>query len=150
MNWCCTPSIGLESDWISLNVSTVKLRSKFYFQCFWGFFDAILLWPLIKSTFLSICWFGTLVFAWVWPLKLELRNSKFTKEQEKFANWAIDGAQHQFSKNWWSRHKSGVPFSWICRTQNISKNKNLYPHQSKINLPGLLWDTLSSNPVSNV
>ena len=24
----------------------------------------------------------------------------------KSANWTIDGALHQFNKNWWSRHKS--------------------------------------------
>ena len=26
--------------------------------------------------------------------------------------------------------------------QNIIKNQNLYPHQSKITMPSLLWDTL--------
>ena len=28
------------------------------------------------------------------------------------------------------------------RTQNISKHQNLYPHQSRITFPSLLWDTL--------
>ena len=27
-------------------------------------------------------------------------NSKFSKEQKKFANWAIDGAQYAFHENW--------------------------------------------------
>ena len=35
-----------------------------------------------------------------------------------------------------------MPFSWTCRTKNISKNENLHPHQSRITLPSLLWDTL--------
>ena len=35
-----------------------------------------------------------------------------------------------------------MPFSWTRRNQNISKNHNLYLYQSKITLPGLLWDTL--------
>jgi hypothetical protein len=26
-------------------------------------------------------------------------NSKFTKEQEMFANWTTDGAKHQLNKN---------------------------------------------------
>ena len=35
-----------------------------------------------------------------------------------------------------------VYFSWTRRIQNMSKNHNLYLHQSKITLPGSLWDTL--------
>ena len=35
-----------------------------------------------------------------------------------------------------------VPFSGTRRVQNISKNQNLYPHQSRITLFTLLWDTL--------
>ena len=35
-----------------------------------------------------------------------------------------------------------VPFSWTHRTQNISKNQNLYPQKSQITLFTLPWDTL--------
>ena len=35
-----------------------------------------------------------------------------------------------------------VPFSRTCRVQDISQNHNVYLHQRKITLPGLLWDTL--------
>ena len=34
------------------------------------------------------------------------------------------------------------PISWTCRTQNISKNQNLYPQQSQITFVTLRWDTL--------
>ena len=37
------------------------------------------------------------------------------------------------------------PISWRCRTQNISKNQNLPPHQSRITLFTLQWDTLYLN-----
>ena len=37
------------------------------------------------------------------------------------------------------------PISWTCRTQNISKNQNIYPHQSRITFQSLLWDTLYIN-----
>ena len=37
-------------------------------------------------------------------------------------------------------------FSTECRIQNNSKNHNLYLYQSKITLPGLLWDTLYIRP----
>ena len=39
-----------------------------------------------------------------------------------------------------------APISWTRRIQNVSKNQNLYPHQSRITLPTLLWDTLYSAP----
>ena len=35
-----------------------------------------------------------------------------------------------------------MPFSLTCRTKNISKSQNLNPHQSRITLPSLQWDTL--------
>jgi hypothetical protein len=34
------------------------------------------------------------------------------------------------------------PISWTSRTQNISKNLNIYPHESRITLFTFLWDTL--------
>ena len=36
----------------------------------------------------------------------------------------------------------GLLISRTRRTQNISKNQYRYPHQSRITLPSLLWDTL--------
>ena len=33
--------------------------------------------------------------------------SKFTKEQDMFAKWTVDGVQHQFNKNWFGRQKLG-------------------------------------------
>ena len=27
-------------------------------------------------------------------------NAKYSKEQKKFANWAVDGAQYAFHENW--------------------------------------------------
>ena len=58
-----------------------------------------------------------------------------------FTYHPVEGAQHQKNKNWWIKHK------WTRRTQNISKNQNLYPHQSKITLPSLLWDTRPCNRI---
>ena len=34
------------------------------------------------------------------------------------------------------------PISWTRRIQNISKNQNLYPHQSRITYQPMLWDIL--------
>ena len=47
-------------------------------------------------------------------------NSKFTKEQEMFANWTTDGAKHQLNKNWYLALGINGPISWTHRTQNIS------------------------------
>ena len=57
-----------------------------------------------------------------------------------FAFWTVDGAKHQFNKtdDW----NINGHLSWKRRIQNISKNQNLYPHQSRITLFTLLWDTL--------
>ena len=35
-----------------------------------------------------------------------------------------------------------APISWTRRIQNISKNQNLYPHQSRITYQPMLWDIL--------
>ena len=35
-----------------------------------------------------------------------------------------------------------MPFSWTHWTQNISKNRKLYPQQSQITYHSLRWDTL--------
>ena len=46
--------------------------------------------------------------------------------------------------NWIKTNKLGIngPISWTHRTQNSSKNQNLYPQQSQITLFTLPWDTL--------
>ena len=83
-------------------------------------------------------WFATFYY-----LKKESKSqkiSKFIKEQEYLTNWTIDGAQHQ--KNKTDAFGIKLPFSWTRRIQNISKNQNLYPHQSRITLYSLQWDTL--------
>ena len=43
-------------------------------------------------------------------------------------------------KNWWIRHK--CPYLMNMWIQNISKNQNLYPHQSQFTFQSLLRDTL--------
>ena len=66
---------------------------------------------------------GLLLFiTWERPLKSQ-NNANFIKEQEKFTNWTIDGAQHQKMK----AYELGIKvfFSWTQRIQNISKNQNL-------------------------
>ena len=68
-------------------------------------------------------------------------NSKFTKYQEIFANWAKDGS-HIFKKVKTDELDINVPFWWTRRTQNINKNQNLYNRQSQITLFTLPWDTL--------
>ena len=53
--------------------------------------------PLIEGKYLPIIWFVT-----SYHLKIALKirnNSKFTIEQEMFANSTIDGVQHQFYKS---------------------------------------------------
>ena len=81
----------------SLNVTTVKLFSKYFFRRFWIFFYAFLCPTFdLKFTciYLLVHWF---VLHENCP---KIRNNwKFTKEQEMFAQWTIDGVQHQFNKN---------------------------------------------------
>ena len=97
------------------------------------------LYSLISSKIFTlkknIYFWWVVIFYYLKKAPKSQNNSKFIKEQEIWTNWTIDGAQHQKNKNWWIWH-------WTCRIQNISKNHNLYLHQSKITLPGLLWDTL--------
>ena len=56
------------------------------------------------------------------------------------------GPQMEQTINWIKIYKLGIngPISWTHRTQNISKNQNLYPQQSQITLFTLPWDTLYS------
>ena len=63
-----------------------------------GFFDAFFFQPLIKGKYLPILWFVTFYCFDLAP-KIH-KNSKFSKEQEIFANWAIDGAHDAFHKSW--------------------------------------------------
>ena len=55
-----------------------------------GFFDAFLL-------YIPILWFATFYCLEMAP-KID-NNSKFSKEQEIFANWAVDGEQYAFHEN---------------------------------------------------
>ena len=51
------------------------------------FFDVFLFQPLIKGKYLSILWFVTFYCLEIAP-KIH-NNSKLSKEQETFANWAM-------------------------------------------------------------
>ena len=65
---------------------------------FYGFFYVFLFHPLIKGKYIPILWFVTCYYLEMAP-KIH-NNSKFSKEQKKFANWAVDGAQYAFHENW--------------------------------------------------
>ena len=63
-----------------------------------GFFDAFLFQPLIEGKYIPILWFVTF-----YCLKMSHKihnNSKFSMEQEIFANWAVDGTHYAFQENW--------------------------------------------------
>ena len=63
-----------------------------------GFFDVFLFQPLIKGKYIPILWFVTFYCLEMAP---KIHNkSKFSTEQEIFANWAIDGAHYAFHENW--------------------------------------------------
>ena len=73
-------------------------KKDFEFNVLWGFFDAFLFQPLIKGKYISILWLVTFYCLEMAP-KIHT-NSKFSKEQEMFANWAVDGAHYAFHENW--------------------------------------------------
>ena len=63
-----------------------------------GFFDAFLFQPLIKGKYITILWFITF---YCFEMAPKIHNiPKFSKEQEVFANWDIDGAHYAFHENW--------------------------------------------------
>ena len=73
------------------DVSKIKIR------CFFVFFDAFSFQHLIKCNNLCNSWFVT-----CYCLKMAPKvgkNSKFTKDQEIFANWTVDGEQYAFHEN---------------------------------------------------
>ena len=78
-----------------MNVTTVKLFSNKK-STFYGFFDAFLFQPSIKS--IPILWFVT--FCCLEMAPKTHNNSRFIKEQEMFANWDLDGAHYAFYENW--------------------------------------------------
>ena len=81
-----------------LNVTTVKLFSNKKNQHLMGFFDAFLFQPLIKGKYITILWFITF---YCFEMAPKIHNiPKFSKEQEIFANWDIDGAHYAFHENW--------------------------------------------------
>ena len=77
-----------------LNVTTVKLFFNKKFNVLWVF----LFQPLSKGRYIPIFWFVTCYSLEMGP-KIH-NNSKYSKEQKKFANWAVDGAQYAFHENW--------------------------------------------------
>ena len=81
-----------------LNVTNLKLFFNKKFNVLWGFFYVFLFQPLIKGKYIPILWFVTCYYLEMAP-KIH-NNSKFSKEQKKFANWAVDGAQNAFQENW--------------------------------------------------
>ena len=63
-----------------------------------GFFDAFVFQPLIKGKYITILWF---VAFYCLEMSPKIHNiPKFSKEQEIFANWAVDGAHYAFHENW--------------------------------------------------
>ena len=79
----------------SLNVTFVKLFSKYFFQSFLDFLMPFWFGPLIKGKYIPICWFVT--FYCLTMVQKFLK--KITKEQEKFAYLTVDGVHHQKNKN---------------------------------------------------
>ena len=80
-----------------MNVNIVKTFSTLKIQCFLCFFDVFPFQPLISGNYLHNSWFVT-----CYCLKMAPKvgkNSKFTKDQEIFANWTVDGAQYAFHEN---------------------------------------------------
>ena len=80
-----------------MNVNIVKTFSTLKIQCFLCFFDVFPFQPLISGNYLHNSWFVT-----CYCLKMAPKvgkNSKFTKDQEIFANWIVDGAQYAFHEN---------------------------------------------------
>ena len=83
-----------------MNVNIVKTFSTLKIQCFLCFFDVFPFQPLISGNYLHNSWFVT-----CYCLKMAPKvgkNSKFTKDQEIFANWIVDGAQYAFHENCFS------------------------------------------------
>ena len=62
------------------------------------FFDAFLFQPLIKGEYTPILWFVTFYCLKIAP-KIQ-NNSRLSRAQEIFANWAVDGSPDAFHKNW--------------------------------------------------
>ena len=62
-----------------------------------GFFDAFLFQPLNKDKCIPILWFVTFYCLEMAP-KIH-NNSKLSKEQGLFANWAVDGTLYAFHEN---------------------------------------------------
>ena len=80
-----------------MNVTTVKLFSNKK-ERFMDFFDAFLSQCLIKGKYIPILWFVTCYYLEMAP---KIHNiPKFSKEQEIFANWDIDGAHYAFHEHW--------------------------------------------------
>ena len=77
----------------SLNVTSVKLLSKFFFDNFVCFLMLSCFQSLIQSKSTHFWWVVTLYYLKKAPKSQ--KNSKFTKQQEKFTNWTIDGARGQ-------------------------------------------------------
>jgi hypothetical protein len=80
-----------------LNVTTVQLFSNKKNIALWVFFNSFLFQLLIKSNYIPILWFATFYGLEMAP-KIH-NNSKFSKEQKMFANWAVDGKHYAFHEN---------------------------------------------------
>ena len=122
-----------------------KTTFKFFFSRFWVFFDAFLsFFNELMLRILNLKKICILYILMVYYLKRALksqntlRNTLRNKIFWLIEPWA-DGAQHQKKTDDFGIK---VPFSLTSRIRNTSKIHNLYLHQSKITLPGLLWNTL--------
>ena len=83
-----------------------KATFKFFFQCSMGILMLFCFQALIKGKYTSFCWGFFYILLLETPPKTQ-NTSKFTKEQDLFAKWTIDGIQHQFNKNWLGRQNLG-------------------------------------------
>ena len=82
-----------------------KATFNFFFNILLVFVMPFCFQALIKGEKVSICWFFYFLLLEAAPKTLN--TSKFTKEQEIFAKWTIDGVQYQFNKYWLDRQKMG-------------------------------------------
>ena len=80
-----------------MNATIVKTFPKLEFNVFCGFFNAFSFQPLIKGNYLSNSKFVTCYYLKMAP-KVS-KHSKFTKDQDIFANCTVDGAQYAFHEN---------------------------------------------------
>jgi hypothetical protein len=89
---------NLHHLWPNLQTRKKDFECNYCKAIFKGFFIPFLFQPLINGKYIPILWFVTFYCLDMAP-KIH-NNSKLSKEQDMFANWAVDGAHYAFHKNW--------------------------------------------------